>query len=170
MYIYQESQIDLLKNWITIIRNVFKSFPIREVNDIGNSKCFFYHLYPRELGQSSQIVQLFLTFLFSLVVFCYSIHDGCIHKKKKKFMYAQFIMISFDWVLDNWYPLGDQHVLDVSPCQGLIRNLLSLHNLVMFILHKLANIVLIKRPSKKTQTNILLAFITMVNFIFQYQI
>ncbi len=82
--IYQESQIYLLKNWITIICNVFKSFTIREVNDIGNSKCFFYHLYPRELGQSIQIVQLFLTFLFSIVVFCYSIHDGCTHKKKKK--------------------------------------------------------------------------------------
>ncbi len=63
--IYQESQIYLLKNWITIIRNVFKSFSIREVNDIGNSKCFFYHLYPRELGQSSQIVQLFFDILVS---------------------------------------------------------------------------------------------------------
>lgn len=81
--IYQESQIYLLEKCITIICNVFKSFPIREVNNIGNSKCFFYHLYPRELRQSSQIVQLFGTFLFPIVVFCYSVHDGCTHETKK---------------------------------------------------------------------------------------
>jgi hypothetical protein len=147
---------------------------LRELRDMRSQRHWQFWVFllspisKRELEQSSQIVQLFLTFLFPIVVFCYSVHDGCTHKKEKiKFMYASICYdINFDWMLDNWYPLGDQHVLDVSPCQGLIRNLLSLHNLVMFILHKLAKVVLIKRPSKKTQTNILLAFITIVNFIF----